>query len=370
MIDPTTGLLLLPARSYDPGQGRFTTRDTANVFNKYQAFSTNPIINVDPTGHFSLTDLLIDIGTFLMFAVATVVTGGAALAAVPAIVGAEVGAVAASTIVTAVAGAVTAFASAAGATASALKMADDIDDAVSGKHFLTNDQRSQLGTVQMVAGAIAAVGGIATVGATAAGAIADSEGVVADISEDSWDYTDDSYSEPSEPSQFAPGEASERRVDPLLYSDEEIHDEWSELRSRLGGRANDSSRWDEQAASDSEGDLSEGDIADEADSESEDEERDILRTALGRRAPTMTDQAITNRDIAVRIALRGDEAATKALNDQIRAAIYARAMSSTLRAFTGNSVVETDLLGSGSYLDKMIQYINIDNRSAVSLVSK
>ena len=45
-------------------------------------------------------------------------------------------------------------------------------------------------------------------------------------------------------------------------------------------------------------------------------------------------------------------------------------MSSTLRAFTGNSVVETDLLGSGSYLDKMIQYINIDNRSAVSLVSK
>ena len=48
--------------------------------------------------------------------------------------------------VTTVAEAVTAVASATGAVASAVKAADDIDDAVSGKHFLTNDQRSALGT--------------------------------------------------------------------------------------------------------------------------------------------------------------------------------------------------------------------------------
>ena len=42
MTDATTGLLLLPARSYDPTQGRFTTRDTANVFNKYQGVLNQP----------------------------------------------------------------------------------------------------------------------------------------------------------------------------------------------------------------------------------------------------------------------------------------------------------------------------------------
>ena len=105
----------------------------------------------------------IDIGTALVFAVAAVATGGAAVAALPALVGAEVGAVTASTVVTTVATAVTAVAAATGAVASAVKAADDIDDAVTGKHFLTNDQRSALGTVQMVAGAVAAVGGLAAV---------------------------------------------------------------------------------------------------------------------------------------------------------------------------------------------------------------
>ena len=71
------------------------------MFNKYQAFSTNPIINVDLTGHFSLEDLLVDIGTFIVFAVAAIATAGAALAA--AIIGAEVGVVTASTVVTTVA---------------------------------------------------------------------------------------------------------------------------------------------------------------------------------------------------------------------------------------------------------------------------
>ena len=169
MTDPTTGLLLLPARSYDPTQGRFTSRDTANVFNKYQGFSTNPIINVDPTGHFSLEDLLLDIGMAIVFAVAAVATAGAAVAALPALVAGEAAAVTTTAIVTTVATAVTAVASATGAVASAIKAADDIDDAVTGKHFLTNDQRNALSTVQAVAGAVSAASGLTAMGGTLIG---------------------------------------------------------------------------------------------------------------------------------------------------------------------------------------------------------
>lgn len=170
MTDPTTGLLLLPARSYDPTQGRFTSRDTASVFNKYQGFSTNPIINLDPTGHFSLEDLLVDIGTLILFTAAAIATGGAALAAAPALIGAEVAAVTTTTVVTTVATAVTAVASATGAVASAVKAADDIDDAVTNNHFLTNDQRNALSTVQAVAGAVSAVSGLTAMGGTLEGA--------------------------------------------------------------------------------------------------------------------------------------------------------------------------------------------------------
>jgi len=173
MTDATTGLLLLPARSYDPAQGRFTSRDTANVFNHYQAFSTNPIINTDLTGHFSLADLLIDIGVAIAFVVATVATAGAAAAAVPAVVGMEAGALTASTIAYTVATAAGAVASATGAVTSVVKVADDIDDAVNGKHFLSTSARSAINTVQIVAGAVAGVAGLGTLGAAAAGAGAD-----------------------------------------------------------------------------------------------------------------------------------------------------------------------------------------------------
>ena len=108
-----------------------------------------------------------------MFAVATIATAGAAVVGAAAIVGAEVGVATTSTIVSFAATAVTAYASATGAVATAIKVADDVDDAVTGKHFLTNNQRTALGTVQMVAGAVAAVSGLASVGAASAGAIAE-----------------------------------------------------------------------------------------------------------------------------------------------------------------------------------------------------
>lgn len=167
MTDTTTGLLLMPARNYDPTQGRFTSRDTANVFNHYQAFSTNPIVNLDPTGHLTIGDLLLDIGLAIVFILASVATGGAAAVGVPAaVLSMETGAATASTIAFAAASAVSAVANVTGAVASAVKVADDIDEAVTGKHFLSTSARNTIGTVQTVAGAIAGVTSVGTVGAT------------------------------------------------------------------------------------------------------------------------------------------------------------------------------------------------------------
>ncbi|MFF3159926.1 RHS repeat-associated core domain-containing protein, partial [Streptomyces sp. NPDC057910] len=44
------GTQYLKNRLYDPSQGRFTTRDTAPLHNRYQYADTNPITNTDPTG--------------------------------------------------------------------------------------------------------------------------------------------------------------------------------------------------------------------------------------------------------------------------------------------------------------------------------
>ena len=46
--NPTTGTQYLPARTYDPDQGRFLTADAADQFNRYQAFDTNPITTLTP----------------------------------------------------------------------------------------------------------------------------------------------------------------------------------------------------------------------------------------------------------------------------------------------------------------------------------
>ena len=58
--NPSTGTQYLPARSYDPGQGRFLSADAADQFNRYQAFDTNPIVNTDPTGQLSVPQSVSD----------------------------------------------------------------------------------------------------------------------------------------------------------------------------------------------------------------------------------------------------------------------------------------------------------------------
>jgi RHS repeat-associated protein len=356
MTDATTGLLLLPARSYDPAQGRFTSRDTANVFNHYQGFSTNPIVLVDLTGHFSLADLLIDIGTAIVFGVAAVLTGGAALAAAPAIVGAEAAAVTTSAIVTTVATAVTAIASATGAVASAVKAADDIDDAVSGKHFLSTDQRSALGMVQMAAGVVATVTGIvAAVGA--AGAVAE------DAAQDAADFLRD----PDEPD--VPNAASKRyalvegeepdytylRPGEEIPPDPALSNETSDVTVSYVSK-------DAPSSIDSVVDGVSGRTAEPppvtpSASRPIPIQRPVLRTWLGSRDLTATDSAVITSDRGLTASLNTDE---EAFQSRIASLVpRATGTSPTLDATNGNWGVEaarTGMLnrGESNSIDAML----------------
>ncbi|WP_203368600.1 RHS repeat-associated core domain-containing protein [Cysteiniphilum marinum] len=56
--DPSSDLVYLRARDYDAGTQRFIAQDNANVWNKYNFADSNPIMNIDPSGHFSITNVL------------------------------------------------------------------------------------------------------------------------------------------------------------------------------------------------------------------------------------------------------------------------------------------------------------------------
>ncbi|WP_151194157.1 RHS repeat-associated core domain-containing protein [Cysteiniphilum sp. JM-1] len=49
--DPSSDLVYLRSRDYDAGTQRFITQDSANVWNKYNFADSNPIMNIDPSGH-------------------------------------------------------------------------------------------------------------------------------------------------------------------------------------------------------------------------------------------------------------------------------------------------------------------------------
>jgi RHS repeat-associated protein len=175
--DPTTGKQILPARTYDPSQGRFLMPDSADLLNRYQAFSTNPITLCDTTGQWSISDTFSLLGA-VVAVVAAVATGGAAFAADAALF-AAIGAgeeVAASTVTSAVLLTTSAAANVGAAATTSTLFADDAAG-LSGHHFLSNDQRAQLTSATLGLGAIGAAAGVGGLGLAPAGASEVSEAV-------------------------------------------------------------------------------------------------------------------------------------------------------------------------------------------------
>ncbi|MFF3159881.1 RHS repeat-associated core domain-containing protein, partial [Streptomyces sp. NPDC057910] len=86
--DTRLGTQYLKNRIYDTGQGRFTTRDTAPLHNRYQYADTNPITNTDPTGQTAVNDIVswVMIGVTILAAIVTV-----AITAVTAGIGTALG---------------------------------------------------------------------------------------------------------------------------------------------------------------------------------------------------------------------------------------------------------------------------------------
>lgn len=177
--DAQLGTMMTPARFYDPSQGRFTARDTANVHNGYVGFATNPIMKVDPTGQNPITDIVIDALYVVAFFAAAIFTGGAAAAAGVAIAGATAATeVTAVTVATLVGDTIATAANGVGLVSNALQLADNVKNATGHGHFLSEDQRNDLNNIATVAGTVAGVAGMlpaaaATFGAPAADAAAE-----------------------------------------------------------------------------------------------------------------------------------------------------------------------------------------------------
>ena len=72
-----TGTQHLAVRTYAPDRFGFTSLDTEELQNKYGYADANPIMNVDPTGHFAWNDVFngIVIGAALLFSVVTAGSG-------------------------------------------------------------------------------------------------------------------------------------------------------------------------------------------------------------------------------------------------------------------------------------------------------
>lgn len=104
--DPETGLLYYRARWYDPAQGRFISQDPAGViggFNFYAYAGNNPLSFVDPMGLSwksfleglavaGVTSFFVALGMAALFSALTCATAGTALAVLPPILAAILGA--------------------------------------------------------------------------------------------------------------------------------------------------------------------------------------------------------------------------------------------------------------------------------------
>ena len=79
LADIGSGLLAFDDRTYDPGQGRFTSPDPVDAHNRYQGFNTNPIVYLDLSGQLSWIDIGIEAAFAVLMLVTAVLTAGAAL---------------------------------------------------------------------------------------------------------------------------------------------------------------------------------------------------------------------------------------------------------------------------------------------------
>jgi RHS repeat-associated protein len=175
--DPVTGTQVLPARIYDPAQGRFLSLDGSNMLNRYQAFDTNPIDKTDPTGHAAVSTIVtaaVTAALFLAFItsfipVVNVLAGAVAIS--------ELSVAATVTFAANVAVAATSL----GAFATSLTLA--ADDGVrqrDGKGFLNDKQRQDFQNATMALGIASAAFGLGGAGlAGLAGAGESSAGAAA-----------------------------------------------------------------------------------------------------------------------------------------------------------------------------------------------
>ena len=159
--DTGLGTVMTPARFYDPTQGRFTSRDTANVHNRYGGFDANPIMKVDPSGQSPIGDTTIDALYVVVFAISVFLSGGAAAAAWGAVTAAAE--LTAALVVPAIAQTVATVANAVGVVSDGLRLVDDATSLAGHKHFLNDDMRNDINNVSTVAGSVAgAAGGVAS----------------------------------------------------------------------------------------------------------------------------------------------------------------------------------------------------------------
>ena len=176
--DSGLGTLMTPARFYDPSQGRFTSRDTANVHNRYGAFDANPVMKLDPSGRSPISDTTIDALYVVVFAISMVLSAGALSAAWAAFGAAEL---TVAVVVPVIAQAAAVASNLAGFASYGTRLVDDTTALTGSGHFLTDDTRDLLNNVGTVAGSVAgAAGGVSSfVTAGAAAEAADASAAVA-----------------------------------------------------------------------------------------------------------------------------------------------------------------------------------------------
>lgn len=156
-----SGRIVFTDRSYDPGQGRFTSPDSVDAHNRYQGFNTNPIVYVDLSGRMSTLDIVLDVIFAVVFVATAILTAGAAAAAIGAAAAAvEAGiSLTAGVVLNVGATVIGTAANLVGAVTSAWLASDGISQAIGKGPLMTDETRATVTLVQSIASATAGATG-------------------------------------------------------------------------------------------------------------------------------------------------------------------------------------------------------------------